>query len=300
MGVIGVALALVCGITTAATTQDRPVFSVESELVVVHVAVKDTKGQPVTGLTKSAFTVLEDGHAQSIGVFTSEDAPVTVGLVVDNSGSMQPNRDQVVLAATAFAEASNPQDELFVLAFNDEVRAALPAGAPFTSDVSTLRDALANALGARGRTALFDGLSAGLDHLRRGRYERKVLVLVSDGGDNASHATLSDVMTKTLTSNALIYTVALVDPVERDANPKLLKRIAETSGGEAFEPADARGITDALQRIARDIRHVYTVGYVPTNPARDGTLRKLRVVVQRPDRRRVVVRTRAGYLAGHM
>ena len=280
--------------------QDRPIFSVESELVVVHVSVKNAKGQPVTGLTKSTFSVLEDGHSQPISVFTSEDAPVTVGLVVDNSGSMQPNRDHVVLAATAFAEASNPQDELFVLAFNDEVRAALPAEAPFTSDIPTLRDALAHALGARGRTALFDGLSAGLDYLRRGRYERKVLVLVSDGGDNASRATFSDVMTKTLTSNALIYTVALVDPVERDANPKLLKRLAEASGAEAFAPADARGITDALQRIARDIRHVYTIGYVPTNPARDGTLRKLRVVVQPPDRRRVVVRTRAGYLAGQM
>jgi Ca-activated chloride channel homolog len=288
----------VTSFTAVAATQDRPVFSVESDLVVVHVAVKDTKGQPLTGLTKDAFSVFEDGRPQPIRFFTSEDAPVTVGLVVDNSGSMQPNRERVVRAASAFAEASNPQDELFVLAFNDDVRALLPATHPFTSDIATLRDAVAGALGARGRTALFDGLSAGLDYLGRGHHERKVLVLVSDGGDNASGATFSDVMTKTLTSNALIYTVAIADPIDRDNNPKLLARVADASGGEAFAPADANGITQALQTIAHDIRHVYTVGYESTNPAHDGKLRKLRVNVQPPDHRKVVVRTRAGYLAG--
>ncbi len=284
--------------TAVAATQDRPVFSVESDLVVVHVAVKDTKGQPLSGLTKDAFSVLEDGRPQPIRFFTSEDAPVTVGLVVDNSGSMQPNRARVVLATKAFAEASNPEDELFVLAFNDDVRALLPTAHPFTSDAATLRDAVAGALGARGRTALFDGLAAGLDYVGGGHHERKVLVLVSDGGDNASRASFADVMATTLASNALIYTVAIVDPIERDNNPKLLARIAEASGGEAFVPAGPDGITQALQSIARDIRHVYTIGYESTNSTRDGKLRKLRVNVQPPDRRKVLVRTRTGYLAG--
>jgi len=284
-------------VTAVAAAQDRPVFSVESDLVVVHVAVKDTKGQPLSELTQDAFSVFEDGRPQPIRFFTGEDAPVTVGLVVDNSGSMQPNRARVVLAATAFAESSNPQDELFVLAFNDDVRALLPAAHPFTSDTATLRDAVAGALGARGRTALFDGLATGLDYLGGGHHERKVLVLVSDGGDNASRASFADVMTKTLMSNALIYTVAIVDPLERDNNPKLLARIAEASGVEAFVPAGPEGITQALQAIARDIRHVYTIGYESTNSTRDGKLRKLRVNVQPPDHRKVVVRTRTGYLA---
>jgi Ca-activated chloride channel homolog len=277
--------------------QDRPVFSTESDLVVVHATIKDRAGAYVTGLTRDAFAILEDGRPQHAQLFTGEDAPVTVGLLIDSSGSMQPNRERVIAAAAAFAKSSHPRDELFALAFNDSVGAALPPTAPFTSDVTVLQDALTNTIRAYGRTALFDAIAAGLDYLGRGRHERRVLVIVSDGGDNASQTTFSDVITKTQASNAVIYTVALVDPVDRDANPGLLRRMAQANGGEAFTPKNVEDITEVLQHIARDIRHTYTIGYVSTNNARDGAFRQIRLIVQSPDRRRLVVRTRRGYLA---
>jgi Ca-activated chloride channel family protein len=278
--------------------QDRPVFSTGSDLVVVHATIKDRGGAYVTGLTREAFAILEDGRPQNAQLFTNEDAPVTVGLLIDSSGSMQPNRDRVIAAAAAFAESSHPNDELFALAFNDSVHSALPPPAPFTSDVAVLQDALTTTSRASGRTALFDAIAAGLDYLGRGRHERRVLVIVSDGDDNASHTTFEEVVTKTQASNAVIYTVALVDPVERDTNPGLLRRLAQANGGEAFAPRNADDITEVLQHIARDIRHCYTLGYVSTNIVRDGALRQIRLIVQSPDRRRLVVRTRSGYLAG--
>ena len=283
-------------VTTAG--QERPLFSTESDLVVVHANIKDRSGAYVTGLTRDAFAILEDGRPQKAELFTSEDAPVTVGLLVDSSGSMQPNRQRVIAAAAAFAEASHPNDELFALAFNDKVTPALPTAEPFTSDVRVLQGALTSTIRAVGRTALFDAIAAGLEYLGRGRHERRVLVIVSDGGDNASRTTFEEIVDKTQASNAVVYTVALVDPVDRDANPALLRRIAQANGGEAFTPKNADAITEVLQRIARDIRHTYTLGYVSTNNVRDGAFRQIRLIVQPPDRRRLVVRTRSGYLAG--
>jgi Ca-activated chloride channel homolog len=291
--------ALVLILPSSATVgQDRPIFSTESDLVVLHATIRDRRGAYVTGLGQDAFAVHEDGRPQTIQLFRSEDAPVTAGLLIDSSGSMQPNRARVIAAATAFAEASHPSDELFALAFNDTVNAALPLTSPFTRDVAVLRESLTRTIRARGRTALFDAVASGLEYLSGGRHERRVLVVVSDGGDNASHTTFDEVVIKTQASNVVIYTVALVDPVDRDANPRLLKRIAQVSGGEAFEPNDADEITQVLQHIARDIRHTYTFGYVSTNSARDGAFRQIRVGVQSPDGRRLVVRTRGGYLAG--
>jgi Ca-activated chloride channel homolog len=284
--------------SSALVAQDRPVFSSESDLVVIHATIKDRDGAYVTGLTRDAFAILEDGRPQNAQLFTHEDAPVTVGLLIDSSGSMQPNRERVIAAAAAFAEASHPSDEIFALAFNDSVRAALPPTAPFTSDVATLQGALTNTIRAYGRTALFDAVNAGLDYLGRGRHERRVLVIVSDGGDNASHATFDEVVIKAQASNAVIYAVALVDPVDRDANPGLLRRIAQANGGEGFTPKNADDITAVLQQIARDIRHTYTLGYVSTNTARDGVFRQIRLIVQSPENRRLVVRSRSGYLAG--
>src|SRR5437016_378610 len=176
--------------------QDQPLFSAESDLVVVHATIKDRGGTYVTGLTRDAFAILEDGRLQNAQLFTSEDAPVTVGLLIDSSGSMQPIRKRVIAAAAAFAEASHPSDELFALAFNDNVRPALPPAAPFTSDVAALQDALTNTIRMYGRTALFDAIAAGLDYLGHGRHERRVLVIVSDGGDNASHTTFDEVVTR--------------------------------------------------------------------------------------------------------
>jgi VWFA-related protein len=268
--------------------------------VVLHVTVKDRRGAYVSGLPQEAFSVVEDGRAQTVRFFTDTDTPVTVGLLVDSSASMHPNRRVVIAGATSFVEASSPRDEIFGLAFNENVYPVLPPTAPFTNDATVLSAALEHHVTARGRTALYDAISTGVSYLSQGTRERKVLVVLSDGGDNASRATQEASVRKALASNAVIYTIALIIPGARDANPALLKELAQASGGESFRPdTDApQEIAEALGRIARDIRHTYTIGYTSTNTARDGAFRRVRVVVQAPPGRPLVVRSRAGYLAG--
>ena len=154
-----------------------------------------------------------------------------------------------------FAKASHPDNDLFAIAFNDERWPALPPRAPFTSDASVLQAALMEVVKPRGRTALFDAIRAGLDYADRGRHPRKALVVLSDGGDNASQATFDDVILKTQSSNTVIYAVALVDPVESGAKPEVLRRLARSSGGEAIAPKNIEDVQGALARIAQDIRH---------------------------------------------
>jgi len=278
--------------------QGPPVFSADSELVVLHVTVKDRRGVHVSDLPREAFSVVEDGRPQTVSLFTDTDTPVTVGLLIDGSASMHPSRRVVIAGATAFAEVSHPGDEIFALAFNEHVYPALSPAAPFTSDSTVLHAALERSIAARGRTALYDAISAGVDYLSRGSRERKVLVVLSDGGDNASRATREDAVRKAQKSNAVIHTIALVAPGARDANPKLLEDLAQASGGHSFRPDAAREIAEALGQIAGEIRHTYTVGYTSTNTARDGAFRRVRVVVTAPPGRPLVVRTRAGYVAG--
>ena len=278
--------------------QGPPVFSAGSDLVVLHVTVKDRRGGHVSDLPLEAFGVVEDGRPQTVSLFTNTDTPVTVGLLIDGSASMHSSRRVVIAGATAFAEVSHPGDELFALAFNEHVSPALSPAAPFTSDSTVLHAALERSVTARGRTALYDAISAGVDYLSRGSRERKVLVVLSDGGDNASRTTREQAVRKAQKSNAVIHTIALVTPRADDANPKLLEDLAQASGGESFRPDAPREIAEALGQIARDIRHTYTVGYTSTNTARDGTFRRVRVVVTAPPGRPLVVRTRAGYVAG--
>jgi Ca-activated chloride channel family protein len=273
-----------------------PVFSARSDLVVLHATARDRRGAYVTGLPADAFAVFEDGERQTIQFFGIQDRPVTVGLLIDSSGSMRASRDRVIAAAGAFVEKSHRDDETFALLFNDTVRAALPGGPPFTRDADTLRAALSAAIVTVGRTAMYDAIAAGLDHVARGTYLTKVLVVVSDGGDNASTTAFEDLLRKVQVSNTVIYTIGFVDPVERDANPKRLRQLADASGGEAFRPRDMTEIGGVLGSIANDIRQMYTIGYVPTNTARDSRLRRVRVVARAPGGRDLRVRTRAGYV----
>jgi Ca-activated chloride channel family protein len=222
-----------------------------------------------------------------------------VGLVVDSSGSMLDARDRVAAAAAAFVETSNPQDDVFALAFNEHVRSALPPEAPFTSDAAMMRGALIRALSTWGRTALYDAILAGLEYVEQGRHQRKALVLVSDGGDNASTATCGDVLRRMQMSNTVIYTVAFVDPGQRDVNPGRLRRIAAMTGGEAFQPRRMGDVAGVMSHIARDIRQAYTIGYIPANGTpRDGRIRPVRVLVKAPGYRGLSVRTRQGYVLG--
>jgi Ca-activated chloride channel homolog len=289
---------LALGIGWVAPAQDLPQFKTESEIVALHVMVTDRSGAYVTGLTASAFRVLEDGRPQAISVFGNEDAPVTIGLVIDSSGSMQGARDRVIAAATAFIETSNPQDEVFALVFNDDVRPVLTASAPFTSDANTLKNALTRVFAPTGRTALYNAIADGLAYVAKGTRDRRVLVVLSDGGDNASRVTFNDVVTQAQASNTVIYTIALIDPLEREADPKRLKQLADTSGGTAFSPHDVADVGRAFQRIALEVRHGYTIGYVPADTRPEPGFRRLRVEARAVDGRQLVTRTRTGYLAG--
>ena len=276
--------------------QDLPRFQSSAELVVLHVTVRDKRGAYVNDLPQDSFAVFENGERQDIRLFSGEDAPVTVGLLVDGSGSMLPNRDRVITAASAFADAGHPDDELCALVFDDDVRSALPSETPFTRDAAVLRDALIRGIHARGRTALYDGIAEGLRWVDRGGHERKVLVVVSDGGDNASTTTFADILVKAQRSNTAIYTVAIVDPDDRDGNPALLEQIARATGGEAFAPKDIRKVPAVLGEIAKDIRQAYTIGYAPTQAS--AGFRRLKVLARSNARGALVVRARTGYLAG--
>jgi len=277
--------------------QQSPDFSAKSELVVLHVLVKERSGGYVSGLPRDAFRVFEEGRPQDIRFFAPEDAPVTVGLVIDNSGSMGPVRDRVMAASTAFVESSNPRDEVFALVFDDDVRPVLASSAPFTSEAGVLRRALADVSRPAGRTSLYDAVDRGLRYVLQGSRERQVLVVVSDGGDNASEAGFAGTLISTQASNTAIYAVALVDPLDLESDPGRLKRFAATSGGAMFSPRDIAGVDLALQQIARDIRHSYTIGYEPSIVRRPSGFHRLRVDVRSPDGRRLVTRTREGYYA---
>lgn len=277
----------------------QPLFSVESDLVVLHVTVTDRRGAYVQHLTRQSFTVDEDGRPQAISFLADADAPVTVGLLIDSSGSMMPTRELVIAAAAGFAQASNPQDEIFALAFNEHVRPALPPVTPFTSSPAFLQDALERAITARGRTALYDAVLAGLDYVGSGSRQRKVLVVVSDGSDNASTAREIDVFRAAQASNVLVYTLILRDTINpRTGNPRLLRELARATGGAAFAPSRPEEVADAMRRIAVDIRHTYTIGYVSQNGVRDGSFRHVHVSAASPDGRTLRVRSRAGYVAG--
>jgi VWFA-related protein len=276
--------------------QDPPAFrAASSELVVLPVVVTDRQGRYVSDLTNDQFAVFDNGRRVAIELFTNEDTPVTVGLVIDASGSMRPKIGEVVAATMAFARGSNPNDELFAVHFNDDV-AATVADHQFllANDIPALERAVSS-IRPDGRTALYDGIMAALDHLDRGARARKVLIVISDGGDNASGATLDDVLKRARHSNAAVYTVGIFDDDDGDKNPGVLKKIAQETGAERFLPRTPGELMRACAQIAREIRSGYTIGYAP--PDRDGGYHRIRVIVDLSPPQRLNVRTRPGYFA---
>lgn len=274
---------------------DRYTISVHVGLVVLPVTVTNRRGDFVTGLHADNFQVYEAGRPQPITLFEPEDVPVTVGLVVDNSGSMGSKRPGVVAASLAFVKSSNPGDEMFVVTFNQRVSLGLPKSVPFTSDLRLLRSALAKNPPS-GNTALYDAVAAGLQHLKAGTGERRVLIVVTDGGDNASHIKLQDLLRLAESSNTVIYTIGILDQSYSDENPKVLKQLAKATGGEAYFPESVSEVSSIAEQIASDIRRQYTIGYVPASLAADGNYRAVRVKVTAAGNGRLHVRTRAGYL----
>ncbi len=282
---------------TARTPAQPPLFRSESELVVLHVTVRDGRGEYVNGLDPGAFHLFENDRTQTVSVFTHQDDPVTIGLIIDTSGSMEATRNRVAYAASRFAHAGHGQDEVFALVVGDEVKAVLPADRPFTNDPAVLQDSIAAALTPGGRTALYDAIDAGLDYLARGSHQRRALVIVSDGIDTASTLTFADVMMRTQASNAAVYAIVLVDPIQVQRDPGRLRPLARASGGEAYFPANHTATFRAMEQVAREIRNAYAIGFVPTG-THDGRYHRLKVTVTPPPGMKLNVRTRAGYLAG--
>ena len=271
-------------------------ISVDVNLVVLPVTVRDRRGEFVAGLGKEDFQIFEDGRLQTIRLFQHEDMPVSVGLIVDNSTSMIRKRKDVTAAALAFVRSSNPRDEMFVVNFNERASLGLPPGEPFTAAASELEKAL-NGVPAHGMTALYDAIEEGLVHVKQASREKKVLIAISDGGDNASRHTLPEVLADVERANIMIYTIGLYDEFDEDRNPGVLKRIARATGGEAFLPHESSEVVPICERIAADIRHQYTIGYVPSDPTLDGAYRRIRVTATRPHGGKLFVRAREGYIA---
>ncbi|MFZ0772135.1 MAG: VWA domain-containing protein [Candidatus Sulfotelmatobacter sp.] len=283
--------------STSESRSDNPyTIKVNVDMVVLRATVQDRKSTLISGLSEDDFQVYEDGVLQPIKHFSHEDVPVTVGLVIDNSGSMMPKRADVISAALAFARSSNPQDQMFVVNFNEKVSFGLADNMPFTDQVGQLEVALSG-IRANGETALYDAVAAALEQLKKGNRDKKVLIVISDGGDNASKHRLTEVMTLAGQLDVIIYTIGIFDEQDTDRNPGVLKRLAKDTGGEAFLPESLKEVAPICERIARDIRNQYTIAYVPTNRNRDGSYRIIQVKATAPGRGRLLARTRTGYFA---
>ena len=269
----------------------QPAFRAATRVVVVHATVRNSRGELVTTLDRGAFTVYEDGKRQPISIFRRDDIPVSLGLLIDNSGSMGTLRTKVEAAALALARASNPQDEIFVLNFNDKTRIDVP----FTSDVRVLEAGIRR-VDSIGGTALRDALDMAQTYVsEHGTRDRKVLLVITDGIDNASVVTREQIAKQAEQRDTVVFAIGLFGDEERTKRGRHeLDQLAERTGGAAFYPASIDDIGPVALEIARQIRSQYTIAYAPANQALDGSYRKIRVTVTGSG---LSVRTRAGYRA---
>ena len=269
-------------------------------LVVLHASVVNARGQFVPGLKQESFRVFEDKVEQKISLFHQEDVAVSLGLVIDNSGSMRDKVAQVRTAALTFVKVSNPQDESFVVNFNDDFY--LDTVNDFTSDINEMKDAL-DRIDSRGSTALYDAVIGSLDHLKKGHKDKKVLLVISDGLDNASRRSLEDAVREAQRSDAVIYGIGIFSDEDLKQNRSQMRKargalteLTTATGGLAFFP-DTADETEALcTQIAHDIRNQYTIAYSPTNTSGDTKFRSVMVDVTPPKGMgKLAVRTRTGY-----
>jgi Ca-activated chloride channel homolog len=281
----------------APETQQGDVFVFKKEVdeVTLHATVVDDHNRPITNLAKNDFTVFEDGKPQKITSFRSEDIPVAMGIVIDNSGSMREKRPAVNAAAINLVQSSNPQDQVFVVNFNEEYF----LDQDYTAKVPKLKDALER-IESRGGTALYDAVVASADHLKKsGALEKKVLLVVTDGEDNASRESLEQAIRRLEEKNGpTIYTVGLLGDEHSKRARRALREMAEDTGGVAFFPKDLSEVQAITSQIAHDIRNQYTIGYKPSTPQSVGGYRTVKVEAQAHGYKKLQVRTRSGYYAG--
>ncbi len=273
------------------------VFRSDTRVVVCHTTVVDKNGHLVTDLPKEAFTVYENNVVQPIHSFRREDIPVSLGLIIDNSGSMRDKRAKVEAAALALVKASNKDDEVFVVNFNDEAFLDNPHGKDFTNDTKELEEALTR-IDSRGGTAMRDAIRMSIDHLKeKAHKDKRVLVAISDGNDNSSLISIENLVKAAQQSEVLIYGVGLLGEEERrqaKRAERALNDLAVATGGAAFFPKELGEVDRIASQVARDIRNQYTIVYSPTNTAMDGSFRAVKVTV---NQKGLTVRTRSGYYA---
>jgi VWFA-related protein len=305
-----IALLSLPGLLLAQTAQTEAkrreyTINVDVNLVVLHATVLDKKGRQVNDLKQDNFQVYEDGVLQKLSVFTHADIPVTMGIVIDDSGSMKEKRPAVNAAAITFVKTSNPQDQVFIVNFNDVYYLDTPGD--FATSLEEMKAAL-DKIDSRGGTALYDAVYASLDHMKLGNRDKKALLVITDGEDNASRYTFKELIRYAQKGNAVINTIGLLGTLEpgglfkrgraRGRPAEELKLLAEATGGQAYFPKSLEEVEPTCVQIARDLRNQYTLAYYPTNTRKDGTFRTVRVdAMQSRTRERLVVRTRPGYYA---
>ena len=280
-------------LASSALYAQEATFRTGTRLVVLNVSVFDQNGKIVKDLGKSAFTVYENGEKQKLNVFRQDDVPISLGLIIDTSASMTDKRDRVASAALAMVKASNPEDEVFIINFNESAVLAKD----FTNNTKDLESALRN-LDPKGETAMRDALLLGIEHLRhRAHRDKKVLLVVTDGEDNSSAETQAHLVEVAQQNDVIIYAIGLLgaeEPESAARAKKQLKELTQQTGGQSWFPNDVAEIANITPEIAHEIRNQYILAYEPTNLATDGSFRKIRVDVDIPG---AGVRTRAGYYA---
>jgi len=272
------------------------VFRKDVDEVMLHASVVDDKQHLITNLDRNAFTVFEDGKPQNIISFHHIDIPVAMGIVIDNSGSMREKRAKVNQAALNLVRSSNPNDEVFIVNFNDEQY----LDQDFTHDLRKLKEALEK-IDARGGTALYDAVVASADHLKQNaRLEKKVIFLVTDGEDNASSETLEQAVKQlSLEGGPSVYAIGILGDEDHPKRAKkALQILADRTGGIAFFPKTLDEVDSISRTIANDIRNQYAIGYKPSSPKKAGEFRQIRVEAKAKGHGKLIVRTKSGYYAG--
>jgi Ca-activated chloride channel homolog len=273
---------------------DDLVFHSDTRLVVLPISVADKSGKLVTDLQQKAFKVYENGAEQPIKIFRREDVPISLGIIIDNSGSMKEKRQKVETASMDLVKASNKQDEVFIVNFNDDAWLDVP----FTSDIKALEDGVAK-IDSRGGTAMRDAINLSMDYLKKeGKRQKKVLLVITDGNDNASTISLEKLVNRAQQDEVLVYAIGLLNE-EEHREAKIAKRaldaLTRESGGLSFYPKGVAEVDQLTLQVAHEIRNQYTIGYSPTVQAMDGSFRQIKVTVNGPGH--LLVRTRTGYYA---
>ena len=293
--------ALMLVVTAHAQQDPLETIRIDTNLVVLRIAVNDKQGRAIQNLNQGAFKVYEDGVEQQVSFFSSEESPVSWGLVLDRSGSMMGMMNDVYEAALHVIDEGTSRDETFIVTFNRRHEMI----SDFTFDRHRLENSVLG-LRAEGETALFDAVDFALDYLKHAKYRKKVLVVITDGEDNASQLKFRELIERAEEEEAVIYTVGMFGSMgglsslmggERDASAEL-KKLAQVTGASAHFPTDVDQCRDVMKEIAREVSQQYSLGYYPLNKERDGKWRNIKVVVgQTSGSAKLVARTRSGYYA---